>query len=88
MEGECVSVPRITQTNVTEAYKLLHEAGLRVEIPERFSVAALQEPGPAKQTPHPGELVPPATVVTLRLWNGPLASPARRPRTVVVLNGL
>jgi beta-lactam-binding protein with PASTA domain len=79
-----VTVPQVTQTSVTEAYKRLREAGLRVAIPERFTVAALHEPGPSTQRPRAGQRVPPGTVVTLELWPGPLGSPAYSPHTVTV----
>jgi len=81
---EPVTVPRVTQTNVTFAYELLHKAGLQVAIPETFSVAALWEPGPESQSPHAGTPVPPGTVVTLHLRGGPLGSPAWRPHAVTV----
>jgi beta-lactam-binding protein with PASTA domain len=70
-----VVVPLVTQTNVTSAYDLLHEAGLRVAIPQQFRLEALQEPGPRKQSPRAGARVPGGTVVTLTLWGGPLGSP-------------
>lgn len=81
-----VSVPRVTQTNVTYAYELLHKAGLRVAIPEIFSVTALWVPGPASQSPRAGARVPAGTVVTIRLRGAPLGSPAWRPHTVTLRN--
>jgi hypothetical protein len=79
-----VTVPLATQTSVTYAYDLLHEACLRVAIPETFTITSLWEPGPAKQDPRAGSRVPPGTVVTLQLQDGPLGSPAWNPHTVVV----
>lgn len=83
-QADLVTVPVTTQTSVTSAYDLLHEACLRVAIPETFSVQSLWEPGPVKQEPRAGSRVPPQTVVTLHLQGGPLGSPAWQPHTVAL----
>jgi hypothetical protein len=85
-EGGLVTVPRVTHTDIVSAYDVLHEAGLRVEIPERFEIRSLQSLVPASQDPRPGVRVPVGSVVSLTLRTGPLGSPASSPHTVQVAN--
>lgn len=71
-----VKEPFVNETSIDRGFDLLREAGLRVSIPESFTVGSLLSPGPQSASPHGGTRVPVGTVVTLKLWRGPLGSPA------------
>jgi beta-lactam-binding protein with PASTA domain len=71
-----VTVPlRAEQTNIVEAYDLLHRLGLRVELTRQAAISSLIEPL-AQLSPPPGTRVPRGSVVKLTPIGGPIASPA------------
>jgi beta-lactam-binding protein with PASTA domain len=75
-ETAYVTEPFVNGTDIVHGFDLLRDAGLRVSIAEPFTVGSLLSPGPESTSPHGGTWVPVGTVVTLKLWRGPLGSPA------------
>lgn len=76
-----VTVPAVTEgLTVEDAYVRLHQAGLRVTVPTVISIGALCKPGPSRQSPRPGALVPRGRTVILTLGRCGLGSPAVPPR--------
>jgi hypothetical protein len=71
-----VEVPLADRTDIQGRFDHLRDAGLRVSIPESFTVASLHLPNVQSEVPHAGTRVPVGSIVTLRLGIAPLGSPA------------
>jgi len=72
-----VVVPRVTGTySLTDAYRRLHRAGLRMAIPQSFSLRALCLPTARTQQPAAGARVLRGATVTVRQLTCYLGSPA------------
>lgn len=71
-----VTVPlRAQQTDIVDAYDILHRLGLRVELTRQTAVSSLIEPT-VKLSPRAGARVPRARTVKITPEHGPIGSPA------------
>ncbi|HEU0318145.1 MAG TPA: hypothetical protein VFR49_12490, partial [Solirubrobacteraceae bacterium] len=72
-----VVVPKVTVGyDVVAAYARLHRLGLRLAIPQSFSLRSLCLASPRAQSPAPGARVAPGAAVTVRRLTCALGSPA------------
>ena len=67
-----VAVPHVIQTDPVNAYSALRRAGLRVSIPQSFSLDRVMFV--SRQSPAPGFQLPIGAAVTLALSPGPIPS--------------
>jgi hypothetical protein len=75
-ESKYVTVPlRAQQTDIVDAYDILHRLGLRIELTRPTAISSLIEPG-AKLTPPAGVRVPRGSTVKISPERGPIGSPA------------
>jgi beta-lactam-binding protein with PASTA domain len=79
-----VVVPDVTGAAVSEAYDVLHQAGLRVAIPQEYRYGTVSPPVPKAQSPEAGTKVAPGSTVTLTLGKGPTGRPQYTTDTVTM----
>jgi len=72
-----VAIPaRARQTDLADAFAMLHSLGLRVAIDQATPYSSLRPAWVAKLTPRAGTRVPVGTTVTITPNDGPIGSPS------------
>jgi beta-lactam-binding protein with PASTA domain len=72
-----VVVPlRAQQTDLVDAYNLLHGRGLRVEVATTFAISSLRSMGVARLSPGAGSRLARGSTVSISTGPGPIGSPA------------
>jgi beta-lactam-binding protein with PASTA domain len=79
-----VVVPDVRGAAVGEAYDVLHQAGLRVAIPQEYRYGTVSQPVPKGQSPEVGTKVAPGSTITLTLGKGPTGRPQYTTETVTM----